>query len=325
LLLAARVDAADARGGGFEPKDIKASSGRGKSVPIRADPADGETFGFASGRRLASLSSDRRRAVAPDPQRPPEGESQDQDAERTAPPREHDELADTLLDPEFVTSRITVDDPWCVSHGSGEDSTDLGAGILYYALAYAHRARTCVCLGSGGGFVPRLMRQAQRDLGLPDSRTFLVDAAGKVSAPGREIWGRPCWAEEDSTFRRNFPEVEIRFQLTEDAFREYFEPEKLVIDYLHIDADHHYEGAKLDWDLYSTLVAPDGVITLHDTVNYREPCGVPRLVEEIGRDDRYQVIDFPISFGTAIVRKAHDRDATSAASGSGLPALTGRR
>jgi hypothetical protein len=229
----------------------------------------------------------------------------------------------SLLDPDFITSYVTADDPWCVSHGSAEDSTDLGAGILYYALAYAHRARTCVCLGSGGGFVPRLMRQAQRDLRLPDSRTFLVDAAGKVTSPGREIWGRPCWAEEDSTFRRNYPEIEIRFQLTKDAFHEYFVPNEVSIDFLHIDADHHYEGAKLDWDLYSTLVAENGVITLHDTVNYREPCGVPQLVEEIRRDAGYEVIDFPISYGTAIVRKFRPHDAADR--GPDLPPLTGRR
>lgn len=198
------------------------------------------------------------------------------------PHRTEASVAASLLDPEFITSFMTADDPWCVSHESGEGSTDLGAGILYYAL---------------------------------------VDAAGTVTAPDREIWGRPCWAEEDSTFRRNYPEIEIRFQLTKDAFHDYFVPEGVKIDFLHIDADHDYEGAKLDWDLYSTLVAEDGVITLHETVNYREPCGVPQLVEEIRRDGGYEVIDFPISYGTAIVRKARSHDAN--ASGSELPHLTG--
>ena len=90
-------------------------------------------------------------------------------------------MTDSLLNSDFITSHVTGGDPWCVSHGAEEDTPELGAGILYYALAYAHRARTCVCLGSGGGYVPRLMRQAQRDLHLEDSRTFLVDGAGQVS------------------------------------------------------------------------------------------------------------------------------------------------
>ena len=71
-----------------------------------------------------------------------------------------------MIDKGFITNYLTVDDPWCFSHGSGNGSEDLGAGMLYYSLAYSLKARTCVCLGSGGGFVPRMMRQAQRDLEL---------------------------------------------------------------------------------------------------------------------------------------------------------------
>ena len=64
-----------------------------------------------------------------------------------------------------------------------------------------------------------------------------------------------------------------------------------------------YEGVKLDWDLYSTLVPDDGVITLHDTVNYRPPCGVPQLVQEIREEGKYSVINFPIKYGTAMVKR----------------------
>jgi len=208
-----------------------------------------------------------------------------------------------LLNTEFITSRLTASDPWCQSHGSGEDSEDLGAGMLYYGLAYATKAKTSVCIGSGGGFVPRLMRQAQRDLGIEGSRTFLVDGATNVPADKVEVWGTPCWLPEDSAFRTHYPEVELVLQLTKDAQKDFFVPQGIQIDFLHIDGDHHYEGAKLDWDLFSPLVPDNGVITLHDTVNYREPCGVYRLVEEIRESDDYSVIDFAIRYGTAIVKK----------------------
>jgi hypothetical protein len=182
----------------------------------------------------------------------------------------------------------------------------LAGGMLYYALTYSLRSKTCVCLGSGGGFVPRMMRQAQRDLELKDSRTFLVDGSKFVEPEKKEIWGSPCWLPEDSTFRTNYPEIELVLDLTERAFHEVFKPRQLKIDYLHIDADHHYEGAKLDWDLYSTLVPDEGVITLHDTVNYREPCGVYRLIDEIREEGKYDVVNFPIKYGTAILRKRTD-------------------
>lgn len=220
---------------------------------------------------------------------------------------------DGLLDKRFVTSYLTADDPWCFSHGSGNGSDDLGVGLLYYALAYTHRARTCVCLGSGGGFVPRLMRQAQRDLDLEGARTILVDGASKVVEAKSKIWGSPCWLPEDSTFRRNYPDVELVLELTEHAFRDYFVPNNIQIDFLHIDADHHYEGAKRDWDLFSSLVPEDGVITLHDTINYVHPCGVHLALEEIRREGQYEIINFPLSYGTAILRRRRAPSDESAA------------
>ncbi len=209
-----------------------------------------------------------------------------------------------LVDRDFIKSFITAEDPWCSSHGAAKDSDKLGAGMLYYGLAYSLRAKTCVCLGSGGGFVPRLMRQAQRDLNIEGGRTLLVDGAGSVPQAKKDIWGSPDWAAEGSFFRKNFPDVELVFNLTEKAFHEFFVPNGIQIDFLHIDADHHYEGAKIDWDLYSTLVPEDGIITLHDTVNYREPCGVYILLDEIREQGDYSVINFPIAYGTAIVQKS---------------------
>jgi hypothetical protein len=51
---------------------------------------------------------------------------------------------------------------WFESHGAG--GSYLGAGMLYYSVPYSLEARRCVCLGSGGGFVPAMMAEAQRDL-----------------------------------------------------------------------------------------------------------------------------------------------------------------
>lgn len=208
----------------------------------------------------------------------------------------------SLLDKGFITGYLTVDDPWCFSHGSGNGAEDLGVGILYYSLAYMLRAQVCVCLGSGGGFVPRLMRQAQCDLGLEGSRTILVDAGGDV-APDRQIWGKPCWLPADSTFRTNYPDVEILRAYTADAHRGFFLAQNVQIDFLHIDADHHYEGVKEDWTLFSPLVRDTGVITLHDTINYRHPCGVHILLEEIRIGGEYEAINFPVSYGTAVLRR----------------------
>jgi hypothetical protein len=208
-----------------------------------------------------------------------------------------------LVNRSFAASELTGPDSWCASHGATPGTDELGAGMLYYALTYSLRASVCVCLGSGGGFVPRMMRQAQRDLGLEPSRTILVDGADTVPRQKREIWGSPSWVAEDSWFRKQFPDVEIVVSLTKRAHEEFFVPNGIEIDYLHIDADHHYEGVRLDFELFAPLVRDDGVITLHDSVNYREPCGVPQLVDDLRRDGVYAVVDFPIRYGTALVKK----------------------
>jgi hypothetical protein len=212
-------------------------------------------------------------------------------------------MAGSLVDKTFIRTFITGPDKWASSHGSEQGSEDLAAGILYYGFAYAIKAKVCVCLGSGGGFVPRLMRQAQRDLNIENARTFLIDGGEKVPEEKKNIWGTPAWCTEGSWHRTNYPDIEMIMDLTECAFRNFFVPNNIRIDYLHNDADHHYDGVKLDWDLYRTLVNDEGLITLHDTVNYRHPCGVPRLLDEIRASGQYSVINFPIRYGTALVKK----------------------
>src|SRR5688572_17442209 len=93
----------------------------------------------------------------------------------------------TLLNTDYIKDVLNRDAPWAGSHGS-DGERYLGGGLLYYALAYMSRARLCVCLGSAGGFVPRLMRQAQRDLGLEGARTILVDANIGLTAASHPRW-----------------------------------------------------------------------------------------------------------------------------------------
>jgi Methyltransferase domain len=207
-----------------------------------------------------------------------------------------------MLAREFIAANLTGPDTWCGTHAAEPGTAELGAGILYYALAYVTRAQVCACLGSGGGFVPRLMRQAQRDLGLAGSRTILVDADGDV-AEERKLWGRPSWSAEGSWHRTTYPDIEVVLALTETAYRDVFVREGIAIDYLHIDADHHYDGVRRDFDLFTALVAEEGVVTLHDTVNFRPPCGVPRLVAELRADPEWSIVNFAVRYGTAIVKR----------------------
>ena len=72
---------------------------------------------------------------------------------------------------EFISNNQEIDEygdqalinvPYRWSHGATDDH--LGDGLIIYSIIQHMRAKVCVCLGSGGGFIPRLMTQARYDL-----------------------------------------------------------------------------------------------------------------------------------------------------------------
>ena len=205
------------------------------------------------------------------------------------------------------------------SHGATD--LHLGDGLLVYAAIQYIRAKTCVCLGSGGGFIPRIMSQARLDLHEQKifegnkqmewgdvGTTILVDANNGIN-------GYTDWTEEGSFFRTHFP---CRFILdtTGNAYYNFFIKEDIKIDYLHIDADHAYESLKNDFDLYSKILNPHGIISIHDTdksfekeyivsddikkEEYQEyGQGPSRLVKELQESGEWEIFNF---FNNGILR-----------------------
>ena len=184
----------------------------------------------------------------------------------------------SLVDLDFIKENITSDGgpevPYTWSHGANK--LHIGDGIVIYALIQQIRAKVCVCLGSGGGFIPRIMTQARRDLwtegiftGNDCERwgdigvTYVVDACN-------EVGGHVSWVDENSFFRTNFQPAFIK-DTTENAFYNFFVKQNIKIDFLHIDADHSYEGVRKDFELYSQIMSPGGIISLHDSDETYEP------------------------------------------------------
>ena len=158
--------------------------------------------------------------------------------------------------------------PYRWTHGATD--LTLGDGLLIYSIIHYMRAKTIVCLGSGGGFIPRIMTQARVDLydsqifeGNRDYNwgdigvTYVVDADNGIG-------GNIDWKTEDSFFRKTFfPRVIL--DTTENSYYNFFVKEDIKIDYLHIDAGHSYDDVKNDFELYSKLLSPNGIISIHDT------------------------------------------------------------
>ena len=192
--------------------------------------------------------------------------------------------------------------PYRWTHGATD--LHLGDGMIVYSVIQMMRAKVCVCLGSGGGFIPRIMTQARIDLhdqkiftGLKQMEwgdcgtTFVVDADNGVG-------GFTDWTDKRSFFRKNF-DCRVILDTTENAFYNFFVKEDIKIDYLHIDAGHSYDDVKNDFTLYVTTAAEsyanglieEGYIYFNNYTN--------ELIENFGAieldDDGNKVYDFMIT------------------------------
>lgn len=168
----------------------------------------------------------------------------------------------------FITTNEGADIPYRWTHGATKEH--LGDGLLVYSIIQHMRAKVCVCIGSGGGFIPRIMTQARMDLweqkifeGNNDKNwgdigtTYVVDACNGVG-------GKSDIEDESSLFRSAFHPRFIK-ETSEKAYYDFFVKQDIKIDVLFIDGDHSYEGVKLDFDLYSTILSDKGIIMIHDT------------------------------------------------------------
>jgi hypothetical protein len=213
-----------------------------------------------------------------------------------------------LFDKEYIKQYLTnnhkIDDngnmilePVKYRWTHGATDLHLGDGLLVYSFIQFIRAKICVCIGSGGGFIPRLMTQARMDLhsqnifegnNQPEwgdiGTTIIIDAANGVG-------GFTDWTNENSFLRQHF-QPQVILETSERAFYDYFIRQDIKIDYLHIDGDHSYEGVKKDFELYSTIMSENSIITIHDIdQTYHDTF----IVTENAKQD-FTAFDGPIKF-----------------------------
>ena len=240
-------------------------------------------------------------------------------------------MKDSILNYEYIEEFITTNEgeedvEYRWSHGATKKH--LGDGLIIYTLINFYKLKTLVCLGSGGGFIPRIMTQARMDLSQEgfyedvtmewgdNGSTYVVDACNGVN-------GEVDWDKEDSFFRTTFHPKFIK-KTTRKAYFDFFVKQDIKIDLLHIDANHTFDGIKEDFDLYTKIVNEGGIITIHDT----DKSYVDNFVELEGHEgddlkgpsdfvktidrEKFEVINFfnhgirkdkPSSSGLTIVRK----------------------
>ncbi len=246
-------------------------------------------------------------------------------------------MDEMMFNQEYIRKFITTNNGEPVPYRWTHGATDLhvGDGIMVYSLIQQLRAKQCVCIGSGGGFIPRIITQARVDLhkqGIFEGdgdfnwgdigATYVVDACNGVGGPND-------LENEDSFYRTHFYPRFIK-STSEEAFYDFFIRQDIKIDFLFIDGDHSYEGVKKDFELYSTILSDNGIIVIHDTdEKYEETLlvsedekkdyyrfdGPSKFVKELQKNPNYNLINLfnfrilstkPTSSGLTIINKKHD-------------------
>jgi predicted O-methyltransferase YrrM len=75
------------------------------------------------------------------------------------------------------------------------------------------------------------------------------------------------------------------------------------IDFLFIDGDHRYEGVKMDFEMYSPMARPGGLVAFHDICpnSLDKTCGVDRFWREIRMKYRnWEFVENPNQAGYGI-------------------------
>lgn len=173
-----------------------------------------------------------------------------------------------------------------MQHDGIHSDTYLGGGMLYYGIIQTTCSKVAVVIGSGAGFVPRIVAQAQRDSGLKNAVTYYVDADTNAMNPKtKQEYGQISL--DTVKLDSNLFLLKMRSSYAANLFKK----EDIKIDYLHIDGDHSIKGILEDWTYYRDLLSENAIITFHD---YSSVPDVLLALQEIQkREPSMQFITFP--------------------------------
>ncbi len=151
-------------------------------------------------------------------------------------------------------------------------------------LVAERRPKTVVEIGTAhGGTLFLWCRLAH-----PEATIVSLDLPGGIHGGGYPYW--------KSWIYRRFPVGSQHLHLMRgDSHKpEMFAQLKSVlpgdgkVDFLFIDGDHTYDGVKADFEMYSGLVRPGGLIVFHDICKHAEGlnCQVDRFWQEVKNERR---------------------------------------
>lgn len=116
----------------------------------------------------------------------------------------------------------------------------------------------------------------------PDATIVTVDLPGHTFRGHYPKWKEPLYRSFAGD-RQTLVPMRGDSHTAETADRVFNALGRQGVDFLFIDGDHRYEGAKDDFERYRAFVNPGGIIAFHDVVPGPEEMvgGVPRLWQEL--------------------------------------------
>lgn len=115
---------------------------------------------------------------------------------------------------------------------------------------------------------------------------FLLRGVNKYAVDINDAAAGPDTMSRKAFFKKYLPDWTFIHKASHLAAEDW----KLPIDMIFIDADHSYEGVKLDVDSWSPFLKKNGYIYFHDA-DATSP-GVERLVRELGKSKQYTDLVF---------------------------------
>ncbi len=122
----------------------------------------------------------------------------------------------------------------------------------------------------------------------PEARLMSVDLPEGKFGGGYPAWKLPLYEKFALPGQKlNLERADSHQPASLAKVKEFFGDKQL--DYLFIDGDHTYEGVKQDFEMYSPLVRPGGLIVFHDIVEHPSSvCQVDKFWEEVKQGRKHK-------------------------------------
>jgi len=189
-------------------------------------------------------------------------------------------------------------------HQTNFQTGDLGFGFIHYSLIRNTKPGHILCIGSRKGYVPAICA-----LACVDNKKGHVDFvdAGYDSSDKNHWSGIGFWKKHDPSKHFSYLGVHTRLTthvMTTKKFAKQHAHARY--DYIYIDGDHSYDGAKLDYTLFWPKLTKYGFMIFHDVhVKYTKDLGhfgVWKLWRELKKNNKI-IFPFPKDSGLGIMQK----------------------